>query len=282
MNSGISLFKLCAAVAFVVICFFLVLDRSNINKTAEVTGMDDIIEQTKKDLNRAADAFSLEDRKYVTDVGKVFKREHSGYTLYISCRHRGPLYGFMALGKDKGNLPREDRFRFDTVVPPQCRQTSTSSYNRTYHRGHLFAANHFDNDETEMAESFFMSNIVPQHQASNLGAWKLTETITECYREYHQVYLAAGVIYGSDSSDDTFLSTHGVVTPTAMWKFILLDDAQYSAWIIPNDDSATQSKLASFEVPIDYLMRVTEIKIVNNAAQLTRVKLPVFENCHIT
>jgi len=280
MNGGFSIFKLCASVVFIVVCFLLVMERTNLNKTAEITGMDGVIEQTKRDLSNVSNAFKITEKKYQTPMGNVFKREHVAYTLYISCLHNGPLYGFMSLGKDNGNFPREDSFTFDEKVPEQCRQTSTRSYNKTYHRGHLFAANHFDNDQRAMFESFYMSNVVPQHAVSNTGAWKTTEIITECYREHHDLYLAAGVTYGTDSSDDFFVESHGIVTPTAMWKLIMLDRAQYAAWIIPNSSNAKAEELDNYEVTIEDLMRITNIKIVQSPERLTRVKLPVFKNCH--
>lgn len=282
MNPGFSIFKLCAAVVFIIVCFLLVMEKSNLNKTAEITGMDTVIEQTKRDISGVTQAFRLQDSRYASDMGQVFKRQHNGYTLYISCLHRGPLYGFMTLGKDIGDLPRNDEFRFDQAVPPECRQKLTSAYNRTYHRGHLFAANHFDNKQQQMDESFYMSNIVPQHNISNTGAWKTTEVITECYREYHHVYLAAGVLYGSDTSDDYFQSSHGVTTPTAMWKYIQLDGDKYIAWIIPNNDKATKESIDKHEVTIEDLQRITNIAITNNTDALKRVKMPIFNHCHIS
>jgi endonuclease G len=280
MNNGFSLFKLCAAIVFIIIAFLLVMERSHFNKAAEVTGMEDVIEQTKKDLIDATHTFKLNEKKYETHFEDVFKREYSAYTLYISCLHRGPLYGFMTLGKDLDNRPRKDKFSVDNLVPAKCRQTSTSSYSQQYHRGHLFAANHFDNDDNQMWESFYMSNIVPQHQVSNIGAWKRTEVITECYREHHAIYLAAGVLYGTDQSDDVFVQSHGVVTPTAMWKYIQLDSDKYSAWIIPNNEQAVKDKLPSFEVSIEDLMRTANIKIIPDATRVHRVQLHVFKGCH--
>tara|TARA_A200000159_G_scaffold106585_1_gene99280 strand:- start:35122 stop:35973 length:852 start_codon:yes stop_codon:yes gene_type:complete len=277
---GNPIFKFCTAIVFLVVCFLLVMERTNISKTAEVTGMESVMTQTKRDLARLSKAIGSDEQQYVTPMGKVYKREHKGYTLYISCDHKGPLFGFMRLGKDTGNLPREDKFTFDDGVPAECRQASTGTYNRTYHRGHLFAANHFDDDKQEMFESFYMSNVVPQHVTSNTGAWKATEVITECYREFHDVYVAAGVIYGSEADDDYFVDSHGVTTPTAMWKVIMLDDESYAGWIIPNNGSATFAKLDSFSVAIDDIMRITNIRIATDAGRLKRVSLPIFENCH--
>lgn len=282
MNSGFSIFKLCASAVFIVICFLLVMERTNLNKTAEITGMEGVIEQTKRDLSSVSNSLKFFERKFDTPIGKIYKRTHSEYTLYISCLHKGPLYGFMLLGKDQGNLPRKDKFTFDTSLPKECRQSSTSSYNSTYHRGHLFAANHFDNSELGMYESFFMSNVVPQHSVSNLGAWKATEVITECYREHHQIYLAAGVIYGTETDDDLFLKTHGVVTPAAMWKLIVLDNNSYSAWIIPNTSDSKTESLESYEVSLEDLIRIININITKNPSKLVRVKLPIFKKCHIS
>ncbi|WP_175437633.1 DNA/RNA non-specific endonuclease [Alteromonas macleodii] len=252
------------------------------DKTAEVTGMDDVIEKTKRDINNVTNALNLDERQYVTELGPVFKREHQAYTLYISCLHRGPLYGYMLLGKDQGNLPRLDGFTVDKEVPAECRQISTSSYSREYHRGQLFDSNHFDGNERHMFESFYMSNVIPQHEVANTGAWKATEIITECYREHHQLYLAAGVLYGTDTTDDEFVESHGVVTPTAMWKYIELDKDKYAAWIIPNSKESTKESLASLEVTLEDLLRITNIQITPNARAVKRVALPIFQNCHLS
>lgn len=283
-GGGFSFYKFLAAILFLVVCTLLVFEPNNFTQMAKLAskGMADKSEEYP--VNISPNLFKLDKAQYKTPLGKVYKREYKGYTLFISCEHRGPLYGYMTLGKDQGNLRRDQRFSVDQKIPKECNQISHSAYKHwnTYHRGHLFAANHFDHDLDQMWESFFMSNVVPQHRVSNTGAWLQTEILTECYREYHDVYLAAGVIYGEDKSDDYFIQSHRVTTPTAMWKYIQLDDDMYAAWIIPNSSDATKEHLSFFRVPINELKQITGIQITPTPHRVKQVNLSVFPNCHRT
>jgi hypothetical protein len=42
----------------------------------------------------------------------------------------------------------------------------------------------------------------PQTQTLNLGAWKRTEVITECYRDIDELLVIGWVIRGDDATDD--------------------------------------------------------------------------------
>ena len=91
----------------------------------------------------------------------------------------------------------------------------------------------------------------------NRGAWLLTEEIIECYRDVDELLIIGGVIWGDNQSDDYFLQSHGVKTPTAFWKVIIRgsgSDERVIAWIIPNSQDAKRSRLD------DYLVTVREIE----------------------
>jgi endonuclease G len=72
------------------------------------------------------------------------------------------------------------------------------------------------------------------------------------------------VVWGSSPTDDYFVQSHGIKTPTAFWKVIIRgigEDERAIAWIVPNLQDATKKNLDRYLVSIDKLERVTGEKI---------------------
>ncbi len=197
-----------------------------------------------------------------TSHAEIIKREYSAYSAWIDCDSRSPVMVSTSAGVDQGNIKRRDAFDYDPALDSRCQQTSRKPYSGkfedgSYHRGHLVNANLFDGSRQLMDETFYMTNIVPQNSVSNIGAWKQTEVIQECWRGDKGVGTAgtimmfAGPLY-SDPSNDYFLNSHGVRTPEYMWK-LLISNQRFAAWVIPNDRTATKKNLDSFLVSINQL-----------------------------
>jgi hypothetical protein len=166
-------------------------------------------------------------------AAEVLRRDYEGFTVWLDCERRGAVK-FRYNAQD--DLERPSTFRMDPDAPERCQQTSTHAYSHPdpkYHRGHLVPANHLDHSETAMRQSNFMTNILPQTQTLNLGAWKRTEAITECYRDIDELLVIGGVIWGDNAADDYFTQSHGVATPDAYWKLILRGTDRVIAWVFP-------------------------------------------------
>lgn len=201
---------------------------------------------------------------------KIIKKEYNAYSVWVDCETRSPVMVFANAGVDKGNIGRKENFDYAPALNMHCQQTSRSPYSGrfkegTYHRGHLVNANLFDGSRQLMDETFYMVNIVPQNSVSNLGAWKQTEVIQECWRgdsdagKPGEIMMFAGPLY-TNSNNDHFLSSHGVPTPDYLWK-LLIGKNRYAAWIIPNDRTATKDALDSFLVSINQLERSVGFKL---------------------
>ena len=127
----------------------------------------------------------------------------------------------------------------------------------TWDRGHLVPANHMDHRLSAMTDTFFVTNILPQQSTFNhsKGAWFATEKISECYRDLSRLSIWGGLIWGQESSNDFFVTTHGVTTPDFWWKLIYRHDTKaFVAWVFPNDKTAKASRLD------DFLVTITELK----------------------
>ena len=149
----------------------------------------------------------------------------------------------LVLEADAGNVDRLDGFSLDDTIPDECEMTTGNTFQTTdaeeaihgsYHRGHLADAN--DGRRQSMADSFFVTNILPQSGSFNsTGAWRRTEQISNCYREISTLRIWGGVIWGDNAADDLFVDTHNVATPDRWWKLIYREDTDtYVAWIFNN------------------------------------------------
>ena len=184
--------------------------------------------------------------------GQVLELRYEGFTVWLDCSKRGAIrFEYMAT-QDTGSLPRKSSFKLDPNVPAHCQQISAKTYKHSgvrYDRGHMVPANHLDHSKTAIAQSNFMTNILPQAANTNRGAWLLTEEVVECYRDVGPLHVIGGVIWGNDPSDDYFVGSHAVATPDAYWKVVVARN-RVIAWVVPNRADAKRKKLDQYIVSL--------------------------------
>lgn len=184
--------------------------------------------------------------------------DYGGFSLLYDCELKSSIRFEYKLDKDAGNLSRPNSFSLDPNLTKSCgQQLSTNSYASVvsgWDRGHLVASNHMDNDAAYLLSANFMTNIVPQLANFNQGLWKETENITECFRDIAPIQVVGGVIY-SDSSNDFFLSSHGIQSPDYFWKTLITTNSKNQtetiSWLFPHQNGV--ANLNSFIVSIDEL-----------------------------
>jgi len=183
------------------------------------------------------------------------KVDYEGYTLWLDCERRSAVRFEYTIGKDTGDEER-GKYKLDDSLG-DCNQLSKLSYwkesNETYQNGHLVAFNHLDYSPESAADANYMANILPQHKALNQEAWKVTEEITECFREFGTLRVVGGAIWDDDTR---MLEVHGVDIPDYFWKVIIRDDESI-AWIMPNDSTATSKALDNFIVSLQEIHQRT-------------------------
>lgn len=202
----------------------------------------------------------------VAETNDILQLQYEGFTLWLDCNRKGVTKFRYNAQRDTGSFPRVENFAIDSNVPADCQQTSAKSYGKNYDRGHLVPANHLDYSANAIAESNYMTNILPQAANMNRGAWLATEEIVECYRDTDELLVIGGVIYGNNKKDDYFVKSHGVETPDSFWKVIIRGNGDAIAWNVPNTSAATRAKLNN------YLVTVAQIE------KLTGESIPVSEN----
>jgi endonuclease G, mitochondrial len=103
---------------------------------------------------------------------------HTSYTLSYNETHEQPNWvKYMVTKTELENkvAKRKNNFKEDTSIITGSAQLIDYK-GSGYDRGHLAPAATFVDSQKEMDESFFMSNMSPQHSSFNRGVWKRVET----------------------------------------------------------------------------------------------------------
>ena len=128
-----------------------------------------------------------------------------------------------------------------------------------YDRGHLAPAAVFVNDQNEMNESFYMSNISPQHPSFNRGIWKRLETYERSLAlEHDTVYVITGGILNGNLK---LIGDNGVCVPKLYFKIIYNKNFTIG-FILRNVKSS--DPLNMFKFPIDVIEKQTGFKFTLN------------------
>lgn len=179
----------------------------------------------------------------------LIRADFKAYSVLVDCKDRAASMAWMDMTVDQSNVPRKRNFYYTAQLPQSCQPLSLRSFSGVhggikFQRGHLLGANSFDTSSSWMKQANYMVNTVPQVDRINMsGSWREVEKILECYRtkdyinESASLRVIAGPVWGNDESDDYFVKTHGVRTPTSMYKIAVFTNhgsTKTYAWIFPN------------------------------------------------
>ena len=190
--------------------------------------------------------------------GELVKHNH--YWLSYSEPHEqsGWVYYELTAAEALGSFDRTDNFRIDPIV-------STGSAPLDYYvgsgydRGHLAPAGDMAFSEKAMSESFYMSNMSPQHPSFNRGTWKKLETLVRNWAiEDGNLYVVTG---GVLSDELTSVPGTSLSIPDFYYKVVLdwdADELRSIAFLLPN--AKCDGNLSNYVVSIDSLESLTGIE----------------------
>ena len=142
-------------------------------------------------------------------------------------------------------LERTDKFFADTRVPEQWRAALTDYQDSGFDRGHLAAAANQPSAQA-MAQSFALTNMVPQNPTHNRKLWSKLEADTRKYaqRATGNVYVFSGALHEGQTQT---LGRNAVWIPSHLFKLVY-DESQQRAWayVLPNRADASITR------PMDY------------------------------
>ena len=201
----------------------------------------------------------------LNSVGPAWKPRglcSDGFANLYSGRSKTPLVLVERLNRDllleaKGRR-RTDDFYPDPRLPNSERSNLADFKNSGFDRGHMAAAGNAYS-ENAMAQSFALSNMVPQDRVNNQKVWNKVEQDTRKYvmRAAGDVFVFTGPLF------DVGFSTMGhgnVYVPSRLFKLVY-DQSSNRAWafVLPNTADARLGR------PISYpeFVRQTGWKLLN-------------------
>jgi endonuclease G len=189
-----------------------------------------------------------------TNNGELVQRTH--YSLSYSEQHEQAEWVFYEIKKERilGLVNRSNNFSRDKLIT--TKSASLDDYKFTgYDKGHLAPAEDFSFSTSAMSESFYMSNISPQHPSFNRGIWENLESLIRKWGANSTLYVVTGPVFGSCIST---IGSNNVCVPESYYKVIYDPSAKKMiAFILPNE-KGTKS-LKEYVCTVDYLERITNI-----------------------
>lgn len=123
-----------------------------------------------------------------------------------------------------------------------------------YDRGHNYAAADAACDSTAMRESFFFSNMTPQHPSVNRGDWKQLE------EETRRISLQEDSVHVWSGSWGQLKKIGEVTVPTDCWKVIYIKKTnQYKAYHFKNEKTSSLG-IKAREVSLQFIEQNVNIK----------------------
>ena len=150
-----------------------------------------------------------------------------GYTVSYNLQHNLPNWVAWELTPDKliERESRSDKFLPDPDLPEDVAVT-TDDYKRSgWDRGHMCPAGDNRWHWRAMQESFYMTNICPQHHNLNRGDWKeLEEACRDWAQRDGRIFIVCGpILYRQQHK--TIGREHRITVPEAFFKVVLSPDS---------------------------------------------------------
>ena len=170
-----------------------------------------------------------------TGLGQLRQICRLGYLVGYSGVSKTPAWVAEHLQSDAifGKEPRTNNFMEDDSLPSSERATLADYSRSGYDRGHMAPAADFSRSAKEMAESFYLSNMVPQFPENNRAPWAHLEGhVRSLTKNTKDLYVVTGPVFGAGGK--TIGSNH-IAVPVQLFK-IALDpsNGKLGAWLLPN------------------------------------------------
>jgi endonuclease G len=184
---------------------------------------------------------------------------HQYYDLVYDELHEQAKWVFYKLYPSYLNGPykRRNDFRADPKVISNS--ANHSDYRGSgYDRGHLMPAADMTWSEVALSESFYYSNMSPQHPSFNRGVWKRLESKVRSWcMESDSLFIITGPVVNTIFD---VIGQNRVAVPGAYFKVIMRfkqNKKEVIAFLLPNTSS--KESLESFVYSIDSLKQVIDI-----------------------
>lgn len=254
---------------------FIILSCSFYACTAQNT--DELIEQQKEKLNQQQkdvqiiidDIEELKLQKIRESLLKYQPKDpqpfeivtHSAMMISYNEEHEQPNWVLHIVPKDviNGTVTRTNDFRVDPLVSTQSADVG-DYWDSGYDRGHMAPSADFRWSKKALSESYYYSNMSPQHPELNRNTWNNLEIqIREWVIDHGELIVLTGPVL-KNGLKKTQQGSHRLSIPEAYFKIVLDMNGEHPkaiAFLIPNQN--VPSNLSRYVVTIDSIEALTGI-----------------------
>ncbi len=203
---------------------------------------------------------------------------HNHYMLSYSEKHEQAEW--VAYRVDRSHITQDDRTRPYFIQDPKVKTASADWRNYKgsgYNRGHLCPAGDRKFTQAAYDETFYTSNISPQHPDFNGGVWNRLEQQVRRWAksEGPLTVVTAGVLRGNLPT----IGREQVAVPQYFYKIVAKGEGEalkVIAFLIPNEK--TDVGLKRFVVPVDQVEELTGIDFFQGVPSELQEKLEATVN----
>ncbi|XP_048031085.1 nuclease EXOG, mitochondrial-like [Megalobrama amblycephala] len=174
------------------------------------------------------------------------------------------------------------KFKPDPKIPELFTARNEDYLRSGWSRGHMAPAGDNKISEQAMAETFYLSNIVPQNYENNAGFWNRLEIYCrDLTLRFSDVWLVSGPLLLPQVREDgrrivsyQLIGEDDVAVPTHLYKVILAQKDStlaLGAFVVPNAPVGFERPLTDFQVSLSDLERMSGLTFfpeVDRAEQL--------------
>jgi|JI10StandDraft_1071094.scaffolds.fasta_scaffold63934_5 endonuclease G len=207
------------------------------------------------------------EKKLKPSTFPVFERE--GYTIAYDTRFKIPYWTHEHLTKESLVKSAERlgmNFREDPDLYPPHKSTLADYHKSGFDRGHIVPAGDERFSKTALAETFYLSNICPQHPQFNRGLWNHLENhLRKLVKIHGPLEVVSDPLFLSHEESGKRFVTYQVIgesevaVPTHFFKVVLAKGESW-AYVIPNEP--IKGELESFRMPIEKLEKISGIRFI--------------------
>uniref|UniRef100_A0A8C6XSP7 Nuclease EXOG, mitochondrial n=1 Tax=Naja naja TaxID=35670 RepID=A0A8C6XSP7_NAJNA len=164
------------------------------------------------------------------------------------------------------------KFKADPNIPSMFSAENEDYIGSGWSRGHMAPAGDNKHSPEAMAETFYLSNIVPQNYENNAGFWNRVEMYCrELTERFEDVWIVSGplmlpqleedgkkkVIYQVIGKDEVAVPSHLYKVILARRSEVLQDPLLLGAFVVPNRPIGFDHQLQEFQVGIEDLEKMS-------------------------
>lgn len=233
-----------------------------------------IVTTTSISLPANAKKWVRKNKLYPISEGEMIN--HKYYSLSYAEEYENAYWVFYKINKDfiDGTAKRNNYFMTDSLV-----STGSATFydykGSGYDKGHLCPAAAMKLNQEAMDETFYMSNMSPQHPQFNQLKWReLEEQVRDWINDSTELYVVSGPIF---TEIIEYVGENQVAVPGAYYKVIWDGDKRMIGFIMPNEKC--EKPLQDYVVSVDSIEEITHINFFSKIPN--RIEKVIEKNVNI-